>query len=60
VVATFSGGFLEGFQDFFVVDEFLGVNGLGVVHGQNKFKDTKVVILIRFVNGRIRIFANYM
>ena len=35
MVAAFSGGFFEGIQNFFVVDEFLGVGGLGVVHGQN-------------------------
>ena len=33
VVGAFSGGLLEGSKHFFVVDEFLGVNGFGVIHG---------------------------
>ena len=42
MVAAFSGGFVEGFQDFLVVDELLGVNGLGIIHLQNGLGNTKV------------------
>ena len=42
VIATFSGGFLEGIEHFLVVDEFLGVGGLGIIHDQNWIRNTKV------------------
>ena len=34
VILALSCCFLEGIKHLFVVDEFLGMDGLGVIHGQ--------------------------